>query len=459
MNIDEYRKTLNGKTIAVIGLGISNVPLIKFLSKSDSYIYALDKRSAEELADTLNELRPLGVNFILGEDYLDKIPPEADMIFKTPGLRFDVPQLEKARQNGAIVTSDTELFFELCPAEIIGVTGSDGKTTTTTLIYEMLKKEGYKTFACGNIGNPLFKDLEKISAGDKVVLELSSFQLHTLKKSPLISVITNITPNHLNWHIDYNEYIEAKKNIFKYQNSGGITVLNADNEITKSFSSICQNPVLFSRKERLKDGICLDGKMISKFKNGAKSEEMLDIDKIRIPGMHNVENYMAAIAALDGLVSIETIKYVAENFGGVPHRIEFVRELRGVKYYNDSIASTPARTAAGLISFKQKLILIAGGYDKNISYTEFGEVVCENVKKLVLVGDTSEKIKNAVLSAKNYTGLPIYEFKNFEEAVNCAKDISEAGDVVILSPASASFDMFKNFEERGNIFKKIVNSF
>ena len=459
MNINEYRKTLEGKNIAVIGIGISNVPLIKFLTKADAKITAFDKRTKAEIGETVDELASYGVSFVLGEDYLDSIPEDTDIIFKTPGLRCDVPQLKKAAEKGALITSDTELFFELCPAEIIAVTGSDGKTTTTTLIYEMLKKEGYKTFVGGNIGRPLFEDLEKISEGDKVVLELSSFQLHTLKKSPKVAVITNITPNHLNWHTDYQEYIDSKKNIFKFQDKDGKVILNADNDITDSFAAEALNSVSFTRKNTLKNGFCLDNEMIVKIEEGSKKTEILDINTIKIPGMHNVENYMAAIAATDGLVSIDTIRYIAENFDGVQHRIEFVREVEGVKYYNDSIASTPARTTAGLISFNQKVILIAGGYDKKIPFDDFGEIVCEHVKKLVLVGHTSEKIKEAVLKAKNYNGLEIFTFEDFEKAVKHSKEVAEKGDIVILSPACASFDMFKNFEERGDTFKNIVNSF
>lgn len=459
LNINEYRKTLDGKNISVIGIGISNIPLIKFLSKSKANITALDKRKKEELGDVVSKLESLNVKFILGDDYLDNIPISSDIIFKTPGLRYDVPQLKRLAENGVKITSDTELFFELCPAEIIAVTGSDGKTTTTTLIYEMLKKEGYKTFVGGNIGRPLFEDIEEISCEDKVVLELSSFQLHTLKKSPAIAVVTNITPNHLNWHVDYEEYIDAKKNIFKHQKENGKLILNADNEITESFNGECLNSINFSRKNKLNDGYYLKGNMIVKVNKGTIEAEILNIKNIRIPGLHNVENYMAAIAATEGIVSYETIRYVAENFGGVPHRIEFVREIDGVRYYNDSIASTPARTTAGLVSFKQKVVLIAGGYDKNIPFEDFGRVVCEHVEKLVLVGNTSEKIKSAVENAENYDNLPIFVFDEFDKAINYTKQITKSGDIVLLSPACASFDMFKNFEERGDLFKQIVNNF
>lgn len=458
LKIEDYRNYISKKNIAVIGIGISNIPLIRFLMKSDINLTAFDKRSKEELGEIYDELSSLGVKFQLGDDYLSKIPENTDIIFKTPGIRYDIPELKKAVSKGTVLTSDTELFFELCPAEIIAVTGSDGKTTTTTLVYELLKKEGYKTFVGGNIGTPLFSSIEQISKEDKVVLELSSFQLHTLRKSPEISVITNITPNHLNWHTSYEEYIDAKKNIFKFKNNKK-TVLNYDNDLTLSFYGEANGSLLFSRKSPIKDGFALNDGVIVKKKNGEIIDKILDSKNIKIPGVHNIENYMAAIAATDGLVSKETINYIAKNFGGVEHRIEFVREINNVRFYNDSIASTPARTTAGLLSFSNKVILIAGGYDKNIPFDDFGPVVCDRVKELILVGNTSKKIKYAVENADNYNDLPIHLFEEFDKAVAYSKDIAREGDVVLLSPACASFDLFKNFEERGNKFKEIVFNF
>lgn len=355
-----------------------------------------------------------------------------------------------------------ELFFELCPADIIAVTGSDGKTTTTSLIYEMLKRGGYNCYLGGNIGSPLIGEVEKIKHNDKVVVELSSFQLQTMKMSPKIAVVTNITPNHLDWHTDFDEYISAKKTIFLNQGSDGKVVLNYDNDITREFNNETANGIYFSRKNRLNNGYCLNDDMIISFYNDGHIErEILSVEDIYIPGMHNVENYMAAIAAVDGLVSDDIIRKTAKEFVGVPHRIEFVRELNGVKYYNDSIASSPARTTAGLNSFDKKVVLIAGGYDKKIPFEEFGSVVNNKVKSLVLCGFTADKIEDAVKSAQNYNenNIPIYKCSLFEDAVKKAKEIAEAGDVVILSPACASFDLFKNFEERGNTFKNIVNSF
>ncbi len=457
--VSEFNKKINGLPVTVIGIGVSNLPLIRFLIERGAKVTAHDKRTAEQLGETYAELQKMGVRMVLGEGYLDKIGGDIKMIFKTPGVRYDNPAILEAIERGAELTSEMELFFELCPADIIAVTGSDGKTTTTSLINDMLTRGGYKCYLGGNIGRPLIGDVEEIKPGDKAVVELSSFQLHTMKKSPHIAVVTNVTPNHLDWHTGFDEYVDAKRAVFKFQKSGDRAVFNYDNDVTRGFGKECGNGVYFSRREKLADGYCLDGNMIKKFSGGAVEREILDINDIYIPGMHNVENYMAAIAAVDGLVPDEIIRGTAKGFTGVAHRIEFVRELDGVRYYNDSIASSPARTTAGLNSFTQKVILIAGGYDKKIPFDDFGPVVAEHVKKLVLCGFTADKIKKAVKAAANYdeTSLPIYKIDDFRQAIMKARDIAEPGDIVILSPACASFDMFKNFEERGNRFKEIVN--
>ncbi len=457
MNVAEYKNFISGKSVSVVGIGVSNIPLIKFLTKAGANVVAHDKRSAEQLGETYADLKALGVKFVLGEGYLDGIPDNAEVVFKTPGLRPDVPQLLSAAERGVVITSEMELFFELCPCKIIAVTGSDGKTTTTSLIGEMLKKEGYTTYIGGNIGKPLLDEAENMKPDDKVVLELSSFQLFSMKQSSDVAVVTNVTPNHLDWHKDFNEYIESKKSIFR-NNKDCRVVLNYDNEITKAFVKEIESSMYFSRQNQLDEGVMIKNDKIVLRKDGEETE-IISVDDIKIPGTHNVENYMAAIAAVHPFVSIETIDYIAKNFGGVPHRIELVREFCGVRYYNDSIASSPARTTAGLRSFGQPVILIAGGYDKKIPFDEFGVVVNDYVKELVLVGITSEKIENAVKNAVNYNGLEIHRETDFNAAVLKAKECASDGDVVILSPACASFDLFKNFEERGNTFKEIVNNF
>ncbi len=443
--------------IAVVGIGVSNLPLARMLSECGARICVYDKRDAKQLGEVYDELCEMGAETVLGDSYLDKIADGTQMVFKTPGIRYDVPALIDAAKNGAVVTSEMELFFEVCPVKIIAVTGSDGKTTTTSLIYDMLRREGYTCYLGGNIGRPLLCDAENMNEGDIAVVELSSFQLHTMKKSADIAVVTNVTPNHLDWHTDFEEYAESKKAVFKYRSGEGRVVLNFENDITRKFGEGRDDAAYFSSKRGLSSGYSLEDNRIVKKQDGEIVRDVLDIDTIYIPGMHNVENYMAAIAATEGLVSDETVRETAVEFKGVPHRIEFVRELDGVKYYNDSIASSPARTTAGLVSFgDKKVVLIAGGYDKKIPFDEFGKVVNERVKKLVLVGKTSEKIEAAVRSADNFTDLPIYRCSEFKEAVEKARAVAENGDIVILSPACASFDLFKNFEVRGDTFKQIV---
>lgn len=451
--LDEFKYNVAGKNITVIGIGISNLPLIKYLVSLGANVTACDRRSAEDLGENYTELEKLGVKFNLGDGYLNNL--SGDMIFKTPGMRYDVPELLKAKENGSIITSEMKVFFEVCPSHIIAVTGSDGKTTTTTLIHKMMTDAGYKTWLGGNIGNPLLTDTEKMKENDWVILELSSFQLHTMRKSPEIAVITNISPNHLDMHKDYKEYIDAKKNIMLYQNEGDTLIVNADNQVTADIGKSANGAVKYFSRNGMAD-VYLDGNII---KRGIV--EILNIKDIKIPGMHNVENYMAAIAAVSGLVSKEVIVNVAKTFGGVEHRIELVRTLDGVKYYNSSIDSSPNRTINTLRVFPNKVIMIAGGKDKGIPYDEIGPALAEHVKVLILIGATSDKIQEALDAEINKTGngkdIEVIRATSYEDAVNTARSKAHDGDVVLLSPASTSFDMFRNFEERGNLFKKIVN--
>lgn len=451
--LDEFKYNVAGKNITVIGIGISNLPLIKYLVSLGANVTACDRRSAEDFGENYTELEKLGVKFNLGDGYLNNL--SGDMIFKTPGMRYDVPELLKAKENGSIVTSEMEVFFEVCPSHIIAVTGSDGKTTTTTLIHKMMTDAGYKTWLGGNIGNPLLTDTEKMKENDWVILELSSFQLHTMRKSPEIAVITNISPNHLDMHKDYKEYIDAKKNIMLYQNEGDTLIVNADNQVTADIGKSANGAVKYFSRNDMAD-VYLDGNII---KRGIV--EILNIKDIKIPGMHNVENYMAAIAAVSGLVSKDVIVNVAKTFGGVEHRIELVRTLDGVKYYNSSIDSSPNRTINTLRVFPNKVIMIAGGKDKGIPYDEIGPALAEHVKVLILIGATSDKIQEALDAEINKTGngkdIEVIRATSYEDAVNTARSKAHDGDVVLLSPASTSFDMFRNFEERGNLFKKIVN--
>ena len=423
----EYFETLRGRSIAVIGMGVSNTPLIRMLLRAELRVTVCDK---------------------------------FDLIFRTPGLSPNTPELKKAVEGGSILTSELVLFFKLCPCKIIGVTGSDGKTTTTTLISEFLKEARRNVYLGGNIGRPLLPDVDGMTAEDMAVVELSSFQLMSMDRSPSVAVFTNLSPNHLDYHHTMEEYTQAKLNIFCHQKPEDRAIFNYDNDITRSLSKAAVgHTMLFSRKQRLEEGVYLrDGAIW--LTNNMGSREVLPLADIHIPGAHNIENYMAAIAAVDGIVPDKCVRAVAQRFIGVEHRIELVRELDGVKYYNDSIGTSPTRTMACLDSFEQKLILIAGGYDKGVPFTQLGLAMVEKVKVLILTGDTATAIKKAVEEAEGYaeSGLQLIETKDLAAAVSAAWEIAREGDVVVLSPACAAFDRFKNFMERGKVFKQLVNA-
>ena len=449
-----YFESLRGKKIAVLGLGVSNRPLVRLLLDFGCDVTGCDRTPREKLEEEVLELEARGCNLSLGETYLDGI--EADVVFRTPGMHPGNPAIEGLRAKGARITSEMEVFFELCRCNTIAVTGSDGKTTTTTLVSELLKAEGRKVWLGGNIGTPLLSFLPEMKDDDFAVVELSSFQLMDMERSAQRVVITNLSPNHLDVHKDMEEYIEAKKNVYKFQNSEGLLVVNADNAITAPLLGNGETRY-FSRQIRPENGTYLENGTIFRVKNGV-SEAVMPMETILLPGIHNVENYMTAIAVTDGLVSDETIRHVAATFGGVEHRIELVRIKDGVRFYNDSIASSPSRTIAGLRSFPEQVILIAGGYDKHIPFDVLGPEVCRHVKKLFLTGATAQKIYDAVVNCPDYDqGKPeIVVMEDFTETVHAAAASAQAGDVVLLSPACAAFDKFKNFMVRGKFFKKLV---
>lgn len=455
MEFEQYLDSLQGKTVAVIGIGVSNRPLIELLAARGISVTARDRQQRQALGDYAGHLEAMGCRLCLGEEYLDGL--NEDVIFRTPGMRPDVPELAAAVARGSTLTSEMEVFFEVCPCPIIAVTGSDGKTTTTTIIAELLRSAGKTVHLGGNIGHPLLAETPSIQPEDVAVLELSSFQLMTMGRSPHIAVITNLSPNHLDVHKNFAEYITAKENIFTHQNTQDIAVFNADNSITAQQAERALGRArLFSRKNEVEDGVFLrDGKIIAR--HGGQERVVMNREDIRLPGEHNVENYLAAIAAVDGMVSDDRIAAFARSFGGVEHRIELIRTLDGVRWYNDSIASSPSRTIAGLRAFPEKVILIAGGKDKGISYAELGPVVNDHVKLLLLCGATAGVIRESVEQAENYQGLEIIDVADYHQAAQIARERAVEGDVVILSPASTSFDRFKNFMERGKAFKEVVN--
>jgi len=454
MSLDEYLQSLKGKSVSVIGLGVSNTPLVRLLLAAGVSVTVRDKRTGEELGDIFDELEAGGARFILGEGYLENITEE--VIFRTPGLLPDVPELRAARERGSRVTSEMEAFFELCPCRVIAVTGSDGKTTTTTIISEILKAGGYTVHIGGNIGTPLLDRVPEMRPDDIAVLELSSFQLHSMRCAPDVAVITNLAPNHLDKHTSMQDYSDAKKMAFKNQRADGVLVLNAACALLDDFSDEAPGEVRYFNTPDAKSCAYLTNNKVM-MRHNNKEAEIMSTNDIKIPGSHNVENYMAAILATLDFVEPELYKKVAMEFSGVRHRLELIREIGSVQYINDSIASSPTRTAAGLHAIPAKPLLIAGGSDKGIPFDELGSEICRNVKALYLLGTTANKIREAVMSAPEYNGeLPIHMVQSLDEAVWAAHDAAVEGDIVLLSPACASFDMFKNFEDRGDRFRDIV---
>ena len=447
MTFESYFADLKGRRIAVLGLGVSNRPLVRLLLEYGCSVTGCDKTPREKLDAEVLELEAMGCTLRLGDTYLDDV--QADLVFRTPGMHPGNPALEKLRRAGAEITSEMEVFFEVCPCKLLAVTGSDGKTTTTSVIAEMLKTGGHTVWLGGNIGTPLLPLCRQMRPEDIAVVELSSFQLMDMRRSPSVAVITNLSPNHLDVHKDMEEYTLAKTNIFRFQSDHDVLIVNADNAVTNGFTGpgITKK---FSRKEKT-NGVWLDNGIIYR-----GDTAVLETKDILIPGVHNIENYMAAIGAVEGLVADDVIRRVAKTFGGVEHRIELVRVKDGVRFYNDSIASSPSRTIAGLRSFPEKVILIAGGYDKKVPYDVLGPEICSHVKKIYLNGHTASQIRAAVENCPDVPKPMIYDCEDFASAVRAAAAGAESGDVVFMSPASPAFDQFKNFMVRGDFYKKLV---
>lgn len=455
MTLNDYVNSIKDKRIAVIGAGVSNMPLIRLLLLYGCDVTVCDKRGVEELGMDALELINMGAKLRLGEKYLEGL--DHDIIFRTPGLMPFDPHLERAVQGGSVLTSEMEVFFALCPCRTIAVTGSDGKTTTSTIISELLKAAGYTVHLGGNIGNPLLCEVPQMKKDDVAVLELSSFQLHSMSCHPNRAVVTNISPNHLDKHKDYQDYIDAKMAVFAEQDENDLLVLNRDDGHTDYYRQYAHAQIaLFSDKAEVTDGTYAENGVIYRAHNGERCEVMR-VDEIKLPGEHNVLNYLAAFAATDGLVGDDICRGVAMSFGGVEHRLEQVRVLHGVTYVNDSIGTSPTRTSAGLHSIHRPIV-IAGGYDKHIPFDGLGDELCRYAKSVFLTGDTAEKIRAAIEGSRYYaeSGLKVTMVDDFREAVLAASASAEEGDTVLLSPACAAFDRFRNFAERGKYFKKIV---
>lgn len=458
--LEEFNEFIRFRKVAIIGLGVSNLPLIDYLYEKKARVTVFDDREESKLSkETLEKLKKYQFNTSFGKDCLKNLK-NFDIIFRSPSCLPTKKELQEEEKRGAIITTEIEMLMKMCPCKIIGVTGSDGKTTTTSLIYAILKKAGYHTYLGGNIGTPLFTKLAEMKPDDIVVLELSSFQLMGMKISPQIGVITNITPNHLNIHKDYQEYIDAKKNIFLYQSEKDIVILNYDNEITKACSNQAPGKVVyFSSKEKLENGFIVDKNVIKEC-NDSIRKHMVDTSDIILRGTHNYENIATALAATHTLVNSDIAIEAIKEFKSVEHRLEFVKEINHVKWYNDSVSSSPTRTIAGLHSFEEEIVLIAGGYDKNLDYTPLAKPILEKVKTLILLGQTSGKIFEAVKGEeeKSNKKVDIYMCNTLAETVELAKKVAKPNQIVLFSPASASFDLFKNFADRGEQFKNLVNN-
>lgn len=456
--LKEFNEYIKFRKVAVIGLGVSNLPLLDYLYEKKAQVTIFDERTIDEISsEIMGKITTYGFEFSFGKNCLEKLKG-FDIIFRSPSCLPTKPELQEEENRGTIVTTEVEMLMEMCPCKIIGVTGSDGKTTTTSVINAVLQKAGYNTFLGGNIGTPLFTRLPEMKPDDIIVLELSSFQLMNMHVSPDIAVITNITPNHLNIHKDYEEYIEAKKNIFKHQSEDGILILNYDNDITRDCSKEAKGKVVFfSSKTKLDNGFIVDDNIIKECDDKVR-KHILNTDEVILRGNHNFQNIATVLAATKTLVDIDIAVEAIKEFKPVEHRIEFIREIDGVKWYNDSASSSPTRTLSGINAFKENIILIAGGYDKNLDYEPLAKPIVDKVSTLILIGQTAEKIFDVVKeeSEKQNKKVNIYMCDSLEATIDIAKKSSKKGDVVLFSPASASFDMFRNFADRGEKFKKLV---
>ena len=460
--VEYFEKKLRSQKVAVIGLGVSNIPLIEYLYKKRANVTVFDDREEEKLdKNVMNKVKEYGFKYYLGKGNLENLKG-FDLIFRSPSCLPTKPELVAEKARGAIVTTEIEQLMKMAPCKIIGITGSDGKTTTTTLTYEILKDAEYTVHLGGNIGIPLFTKLNEIKPEDIIVLELSSFQLMGMEVSPEIAAITNITPNHLNIHKDYQEYIDAKKNIFKNQNEDGILVLNADNEITSSCKDEANGKVkMFSSKQKLENGFIVDNGIIKECEDGIR-RHIIDTKDLKLKGVHNFQNVCTALALTKGLVDTDKAVETIKEFSGVHHRLELVRTIDGVEWYNDSASTSPTRGISALNAFCDKeIVLIAGGADKNLDYTPIGKPIVEKVKCLILIGQTATKIYDAVkkeLEIQNKK-IDIHMCETFKQSLDLAKRVAKPGQVVLFSPASTSFDMFKDMYDRGDKFKEEVMKF
>ncbi len=454
--LEEFNNELKKSKVAVVGAGVSNMPLLSYLSDLGVDVYLFDKNELDKLSDPVKDcIKKYNINTSLGDNYLERLEG-FDIIFRSPSCLPTNPYLVKESERGALVTTEVEQVIRMAPCRSIGITGSKGKTTTTTIINDILVKLGYNTFLGGNIGIPLFTEIKNMSSKDVIVLELSSFQLMNMKVSPDVSVVTNISPDHLDIHGSYEEYIDAKKYIYKNQNKDDYLVLNSDDKVVKNFSKDSKANIKYYGSGRKSNTFYLDDKYIC-FDN----KKIIDTDKLILRGKHNFINICAALTGISCLVDmpLDKLEDIIKDINSVHHRLEFVREINGIPWYNDSASTTPDKSLAGINAFDNNIVLICGGYDKNIPYDPLVKPILEKVSKLILFGATKDKIYDLVMKEKKKidSDLQIYVMDTLDEVIEVAYRVSKKGEVVLFSPASASFDMFKNAYQRGDLFKEKVN--
>lgn len=457
--LQEFNQYLKNRKVAILGLDISHLPLISYMNQIGAVVTVFDDRTIEELPRQSSEtLGRYQMESFIGKDNLSHLE-NFDIIFRLPSILPTKEELQAETNRGAIVTSEIEMFMEMCPCKMIGVTGSDGKTTTATMISEILKAGEYRCHLIDNSKGNLFNKLSEIEENDICILELSSLQLMEMNVSPDIAVVTNISQDNPKEFSDFDEYINAKRRIFREQNEQGILILNYDNEYARRFAHEAIGKVIFfSSKEKLDNGIIVDNGIIKECEDRLR-KHILNTKDTLLKGLHSYENMCAALAVAKYFVPVEVSKKAICDFKGVEHSLEFVREINGVKWYNDASSSFPIRTVTSLKSFEEDVILIAGGRDQNLDYTCMAKPIVDKVSSLILIGGTSDKIFDIAkeeLENQNKS-IPIYVCDEFSQVVAIAHRIAKQGQSILFSPASKRFDKFDSYAEIGNRFKQLVN--
>jgi len=450
---------LTDKKVVVVGTGVSGMGAVKLLSETSADITLYDGNDKADRDEILKKIPDdCDLRLIIGE-MPDEVVKETDLLVISPGVPIDSDIVKLFEKENVPVWGEIELAYNFEKGTVFAITGTNGKTTTTTLVGEIMKKYNNQTFVVGNIGNSYTSEVLKTTKDSYTVAEISSFQLETIREFvPKGSAILNITPDHLNRHYTMENYAAVKESITKNQwkvREDDYCVLNYDDKVLREFGKTIKNPVYFSRKEKPSKGAYLDGRIIRYF-DGKNDYEVMSVDDMHLFGNHNYENVMAAIAmTIEAGVPLNIIINVIKDFMGVEHRIEYVRDKNGVRYYNDSKGTNPDSSIKALEAMSRPTILIAGGYDKHSEFDEFIEAFDNKVKLMVLLGQTADKIEE---TAVRHGFTNIIKTDSLEKAVKICAENAVSGDVVLLSPACASWGMFKNYEERGKLFKEYVNS-